>query len=92
LLEHRLLPLPGVLDRPDVEWLEADRGSSGVDAFSRPKQDSYGLKLVLADSAAADVAAEDFSRDCSALFDDLLLDDLSNELNSDLLDGGSAPI
>jgi hypothetical protein len=57
------------------------------------------LKLVFADSDAdvatvteAVTAGEDFSRDCSAVFDDLLLDDLSKELNSDLLDGGSAPI
>lgn len=103
LLGHRLLPLfPGVLDRPDVEWpLDVDRDSSGVHAFSRPRQDSYGLKLVFVDSLAdvgtvADAvvtAGDDFSRDCSALLlDDLLLDVLSKELSNDLLDGGSAPI
>jgi len=98
LLGHRLPLLPGVLDRPDVEWLDVDRDSSGVHAFSRPRQDSYGLKLVFVDSLAdvgtvADtvIAGEDFSRDCSVL-DDLLLDVLSKELSNDLLDGGSAPI
>lgn len=90
-------PLPGVLDRPDVEWLDAERGSSGLDAFSRPRQDSYGLKLVFVESVAdvgPDVVtvSEDLSLDCSAALDDLLFDDLSKELSSDLLDGGSAPI
>lgn len=99
MLGHRLPLLPGVLDRPDVEWLDVDRSSSGVHAFSRPRQDSYGLKLVFVDSLA-DVGTvtdtvtvgEDLSRDCSVVLDDLLLDVLSKELNSDLLDGGSAPI
>lgn len=92
LLGHRLPPFPGVLDRPDVEWLDVDRDSSGVHAFSRPRQDSYGLKLVFVDSLAdVGTAGDDFSRDCSVVFDDLLLDVLSKEL-SNLLDGGSAPI
>lgn len=42
----------------------------------------------------AATAGEDLSRDdcCSAVFDDLLPDDLSKELSNLLLDGGSAPI
>lgn len=89
--------LPGVLDRPDIEWLDADRGSSGEDAFSRLRQDSYGLKLVFVDSTDGVVVTDtvttgdDFSRHCSVVLDDLLLD-LSKELSRDLLDGVSAPI